>query len=97
MVGENRYLHLNYKDEQDSDFLYFGEYLDYNVTICNDEFEFVVEYNYSIGQAFSAFGHISLNKITEDIIKVEYNYGTGSGTTEITLNGKNLLIEDKSN
>lgn len=77
--------------ERDSNGFYFEGYIEYSVFIKDEPALLKLDYSYSAGQAFSASGHISYNKITQDIIKIEYNYGTGSGSTDIYINGKSIL------
>jgi len=80
---------LYYK--KDFNDFYFGEYVEYSVLLRDEEVILKLDYLYSVGQAFSASGQILYNKITHDIIKIEYNYGTGKGATEIYINGKSIL------
>lgn len=77
--------------ERDSSDFYFGVYVEYLIQLKDQQVVLNLDYNYSAGQAYSAIGHITYNKLTHDIIKTEYNYGTGSGTTEIYINGKSIL------
>lgn len=81
--------------EKDSNGFYLHEYIEYSVLLKDEPAILKLNYSYSIGQAFSASGQILYNKITHDIIKIEYNYGTGKGSTEIYINGKTIL--EKSN
>ncbi len=96
IVNGVRFLELDFQSNLDSNNLYFGEYIGYKIVIIDEQLEFKIDYSYSAGQAFSAQGHISLNKITNKTIKVEYNYGTSLGTTEITVDGKIIFEQDNS-
>ena len=77
--------------EKDSSYLYFGEYVEYSVSLKNEPIIFQWDYTYSAGKAFSATGQIVYNKITDDMIRIEYNYGTGVGSLEIDVNEKNIF------
>lgn len=89
-------LQLDFQNYLGSNNLFFDEYIDYRVAITDADPEFKVDYTYSVGQAFSAVGHIYLNKITKEIIRIEYSYGTGSSTTEVSVNGKIIFEKEHS-
>ena len=97
-TASERKVKLDFKDDLD-DGLFFGEFTYYNLIISNQDEEFDVEYSYSysysLGQAYTAKGHIFLNKINNNIIRMDYSHGTGAETTQIHVNKK--VVFEKTN
>jgi len=93
-AASERKLKLDFKGDLDDGF-YFGEFTYYDLIITNQDEEFDVEYSYSVGQAYTAKGHIFLNKINNNIIRMDYSHGTGAETTQIHVNKK--VIFEKTN
>ncbi|GAA3508308.1 hypothetical protein GCM10022393_19090 [Aquimarina addita] len=89
-IYENDEYHLEqvaFNYSEDDNGLYFGTYPYYNVEIKKDTQTYELVYSNSAGRALTSFGTITYNSMTEEVIRVDYNFGTGAGTSAIYVNG----------
>ena len=79
---------LNY--QKDSESLYFGTYIYYDIKLREEENMVNLEYNYSGGTASTSFGTISYNKFTKEVIKTDFTYSQEAGLSIVYINGVEL-------
>ena len=82
-------LNTSFNFKKDKDGSYFGSFINYDVELSPDLT--TITYSYSAGSAYSGNGKIFM--LDGSVIRNEFSYGTGAGTTTIWVNKKKVFEE----